>query len=295
MLDTIKRIVYRTPKIVINHKSKIMEVKGDPSVIYKKNPILLIKMIRIATESGVYLSKEARNGIEFNVRCLDDVPVKTIRNEFIKILINDNFKDGLNMLKSTGVILYMMPEFDGIDSVTTLTDPRIPIDLWHHTLKVIENTNPTLEDRLAAFLHDMGKIETMDVTEERVSFSKHAQMSEEIANKFLNRFKFKKDIIDKVCFACRYHMSYHWSKINDKDFSKRIDRFGYDSIKFISNLLKADTIDEWRLHKLNRTMEVVNEKMKENYISPIKKVFNSIVRWYNDIFVKDVNFNTLYF
>ena len=88
--------------------------------------------------------------------------------------------------------------------------------VWEHTLKVVEETadvpvelNPDdmLVLRVAALLHDIGKIRTLTVGEDgRIHFYKHELKGIRMVDTILRRLKYSNDFIKDVQFLTENHM-----------------------------------------------------------------------------------------
>ena len=116
----------------------------------------------------------------------------------------------------TGLLSTIIPEFK--DSTLILHDRRgahVGESLPKHVVTVLTRLekqseplygiNPKL--RLATILHDIGKVKTMKIEEEKISFIDHEIVGAEIARETLKRLRFSNDYVQYVTTMIRYHMN----------------------------------------------------------------------------------------
>lgn len=83
--------------------------------------------------------------------------------------------------------------------------PHHNLDVWEHTIKVLQMLNSTdLSLNLAGLLHDVGKPFIFQEGEIR-HFLGHAEKSAEITFNELCKIGFEKNIIDEVVYLVRFH------------------------------------------------------------------------------------------
>lgn len=84
--------------------------------------------------------------------------------------------------------------------------PHHNLDVWKHTLAVLENLNgeTDIELKMAGLLHDIGKPFSYQDGEAR-HFHGHPEVSKEISMKILTRLGYNKDFIDNVCYLVLKH------------------------------------------------------------------------------------------
>lgn len=76
-----------------------------------------------------------------------------------------------------------------------------------HTMAVKEQLKSNkLELRMAALLHDIGKIRVRTIEDGKVHFLKHELASADMEDEMLRPLHYSNDFISNVAFLVRYHM-----------------------------------------------------------------------------------------
>jgi tRNA nucleotidyltransferase (CCA-adding enzyme) len=133
------------------------------------------------------------------------VSVERVREEFSKTLTSQQPSRGLLLLLDLGFLPFIMPEL--IPSVDFEQNKFHRLDVFRHTLEVVENTAPDLVLRLSALLHDVGKPATLSVDEEgNRHFFLHEVVGAELAHHALTRLRYSNEVTESVTKLVRLHM-----------------------------------------------------------------------------------------
>lgn len=128
-----------------------------------------------------------------------------MKEELNKILLFKNPEEGLEQLRERGALKDIIPE---LCATYNMTQNEYHFGtVWEHTSKVVEQVPAALLLRMAALLHDIGKINTRTVTENgKVRFIGHEIESEKLTRRILRRLNYEEGFVDEVCFLVRSHM-----------------------------------------------------------------------------------------
>lgn len=91
-------------------KKKLISTTYDGEILFKENPIAMLKAVRLVGETGFDLSKEVYEGILNNWKGLSVANKIDIRDELELLLVGDFAGKGLNMLAGTGLITPVLGE-----------------------------------------------------------------------------------------------------------------------------------------------------------------------------------------
>lgn len=246
------------------------------------DPLRILRVVRFHTKLGFKISDETFNAMKRNVDRLSIITVERINTELCKILMSKNARQGIELINEIGAMKYVIPE---LEQCIGLGQNSYHFgDVWVHTMAVLENHcnlfEPDLICRLAALLHDIGKIECRTVDEHgRVHFYDHEFIGSDVTKRILQRLKFDNKTIDEVCFIIRNHMR---AKGFDNDCrkmkEKSINKFMYtcgNEERFLRTcqVIEADNLAHEKSHCITgqyaRFVECVKTSKMFGYRLPI--------------------------
>ena len=186
----------------------IRTTNKNPDIVFDDDPLRILRVIRFATRYGWEIEKNTYESMKRNVQRLKIITKERIQAEFNKILMSENAVMGINMLHDIGVMTFIVPEFE---KCYGLTQNRFHFgDVAEHTIAVLDyhckHFDADLTERLACFLHDIGKTATRTVKDGKVHFYDHEYVGAEMAGDILRELKYDTDTIKKVQFLIRNHM-----------------------------------------------------------------------------------------
>ena len=165
------------------------------------------------------------------------------------------------MLQDRGLLSHIFPDLSsswGMDQKSKYHS----LDLTEHTLKVLsgvmvskyhDNLFPRkheLELRLAALLHDIGKIKTKIIKSDgSCSYYEHEKVSAEMAEDALRRLKYSNDTIDLVkkiiynhmCIKGNYSYTTHEYTGSPQQTRRIVKRLG-NNLALVMDLIEADNL-----------------------------------------------------
>jgi len=301
------KILDLTERGIEDIKLGIIKTTSNPNIIFKEDPLRILRAIRFASRFGFAIEKDTFQAITEHVSWLEKISKERINAEFSKILISKNFILGLQLLKDTGILSWMIPEFSKIDEIKKQGKHHGIKTLWEHTLEVLFVSKNTVEHRLAALLHDIGKISTLSLDDSGdIHFFGHQHISSNIAKRFLKDFKFNNEQIEKIVLAIKLHMDFI-SEIQIKTLRKKILQHSKENMLFAIDLAIADTKTPIRrsiIHEI-KTFILNDEVIKEDKIKlPINghdimerfnlkpsKIVGELLKIVEDIFLNNPTIN----
>ena len=220
-------------------KNRKIQTTGDPDVIFAEDPLRIMRAIRFSAQLGFDIEPDTWNAIIKFVPWLKNISNERIRDEFNKILVAEHFVRGIDDLYRSGILGYMIKQFNQFDDIQDQGKFHTK-NLFNHTLEVMMNIPATVEHRLAALLHDVGKVNTMTVEEDGIHFYQHQFHSKRIAKNFMVRYKYTNEQIEWVTNSISMHMNFI-SEMKDSTIRKMVNQYGKEQFLFFTDLGLADS------------------------------------------------------
>jgi putative nucleotidyltransferase with HDIG domain len=189
------------------------------------DPVRLLRAVRFSAAQGFRLDPGLRATIPRLAYLLGRVAAERVRDELVRILVSTRLVSSFRLMHRTGILGIILPELDrtaGFDQDT----PYHSYDLFTHTLKTAAYVRPDLRLRLAALLHDLGKMDTGTRRGNRSVYYGHDEESARIAKAVLKRLRFPGKTIADVTYLVDSHMinySTGWSDRAVRRLIRRMD------------------------------------------------------------------------
>lgn len=134
-------------------EKRILRACGDPYERLGEDPLRILRMVRFACKYHLTIEEKTLMAAQEILPKLSAVARERISEELGTILILDNPKSALTLLKDIGYMDMYLPELANLQNC--MARPGYNEDLWEHTLKVVENTPPEYLLRLAGLFHHL--------------------------------------------------------------------------------------------------------------------------------------------
>ena len=132
----------------------------DPERVFSSDGLRLMRLVRIAAETGFGIERVTSETAMRNAALLADVTATRKRDELLKILkadtlygVEDAHYRGLRLLREYGLLRYIIPELAELGSLAP-PNGHHKYDALEHTFRTVRAAPPEL--RLAALMHDIG-------------------------------------------------------------------------------------------------------------------------------------------
>lgn len=244
-------------------KNHIIRTPCDPDITYTDDPLRMLRCIRFASRYGWDIEEKTLQGIIDNVERIQIITQERITDEINKILLTKKPSVGLRMLEKTGLLQYVLPDF--VEMVNLEQNEYHFGTAWEHTLMVVDNAKPILENRVAALFHDLGKIKTQTFDEKgKVHFYNHENVSAFLSEVRMKTMKYPNDIIKRVRKAVNAHMRTksfgdECAKLTDKSVRKLQLALG-DTFDLTMDLIDADNRAHKSEHCMPNQVRIIKER-----------------------------------
>lgn len=237
-------------------KDHILRTPSDPDVTFDDDPLRILRCIRFAARLGWELEPETYKGMLRNVNRLEIITMERIREELVHMLKSPRPVVAMELLRRTGAMHFVVPELEETYEMTQ--NKYHSGTVWEHTMAVLDGVeSDKLEVRMAALLHDVGKIRTREETPDGgVHFLGHEEAGAEMVDGILRRLRFSHDFLPDVQFLVRHHMIVKQTgdkaeRLRDKKLRKLMYTCGTEErFRDLMTLIDADN----RAHAVGHTM-----------------------------------------
>lgn len=246
-------------------KKRVLRTPGPPEDSFSDDPLRMLRAFRFASQLRFKIDRDALEAIGQMKEELQNISVERIRDEFGKLVMGQSPADALKLADQTGITDLFLPE---LGALKLEQDPlHRHKDVFQHTLAVLERTDPVLELRLAALLHDIGKPKTRRITESGVTFHHHEVEGAKMAKRRLKELKFSNAIVETVYSIIYLHHRFHGygDDVWTDSAVRRYVRDAGENLGLLNAMVRADctTRNERKARALARRMDAFEERIAE--------------------------------
>lgn len=220
-------------------ENRIINFVGNAEERIIEDPLRVLRAFRFMSRLNFSLTENTIEAIKNQKFLLKNIPEERITMEFSKLLLGDNIKNTLTLMKDTGVLELIIPEFKATYDFNQC-NPHHNLDLFNHIINVVSKVPADLELRYSALLHDMAKPIVQTFDEKGIAHYKtHEIVGADMARDILTRMKLPVKLIDTVVEIIKKHMVLY-KDITDKKFNKLLSEMGYDNLWRLIEHCNAD-------------------------------------------------------
>jgi len=247
-------------------KQGIIRTPSEPDVIFKDDPLRMLRAIRFTVKYNFKIAEGILESITKNSDWINSISKERIQEELNKILVTNKVVEGIELLRTTGLLKHIIPELDQM--VGMMQNSHHKEDAYQHTLSVLRNTPPTLMSRLMGLFHDIGKAETKSIGPDgEVHFIGHENAGEKLTRKIMTRLKYPNDVIDIVALGVKSHMAFKHgtddaSKLSDKTLRKFSVASGGNLSTFL-DLIHADNMSHSDTSSMPNQVNFIRKRIEQ--------------------------------
>ncbi len=190
---------------------RLIRFVGDPDERIREDPLRMIRAIRFASKLGFSIEPSSLRAIERNTHYVTRVSRERIGQELVKAAGTGRFRLFIELIWRTGLHIYVAPFMEDMAKVThDRRGHHYGESVLQHTLDVLsrcDDAGASWMVKVACFLHDVGKINTREVRDGKVTFFKHDVVGSDMAFTYLLgdlRLSFKESLY--ISKLIRWHM-----------------------------------------------------------------------------------------
>lgn len=210
-------------------ENRIINFVGSAEERIIEDPLRVLRAFRFMSRLNFSLSENTIEAIKNQKFLLKNIPEERITIEFSKLLLGKNIRNTLILMKDTGLLELIIPEFKATYDFNQC-NPHHNLDLFNHIIDVVSKVPADLELRYSALLHDIAKPVVQTFDEKGIAHYKtHEIVGADMARDILARMKLPVKLIDTVVEIIKKHMVLY-KDITDKKFNKLLSEMGYDNL-----------------------------------------------------------------
>jgi tRNA nucleotidyltransferase (CCA-adding enzyme) len=252
-------------------KDKMVRAVGDANDRFNEDALRMLRAVRFSSQLNFTISSDTVGAVVDNSHLLQNISFERIRDEFTKIILSDNPIVGIGMLSKFGLLAYIIPELE--EGIGCEQKGEHIYDVWEHLLHALEHAATkkwSLEIRLAALFHDIGKPRTRrwDGTKAggkgKYTFYGHEVVGARMTREILERLKYPRKTIELVVKLVRNHMFFSdTEQITLSAVRRIVSRVGKNHIWELMEMRECDRVGmkkieaPYRLRKYHAMIEEV--------------------------------------
>ena len=245
--------------------NKILRTVGNPHERFQEDGQRILRAVRIGNYVGFEIDSETEKALAEESHLLKNIAKERIRDEFVKIIMSPEPAQGIKMCQKFSLLKYIIPELE--KTIGIEQGGAHKFDVWEHSLRSLQHAadrNFTLEVRLSALFHDIGKPKSRRAGEKKEwTFYGHEVIGARMTEKILLDLRFPTKVIEKVTKYVRTHMFFADTELISLSAVRRIvARVGKDNVWDLMDLRACDRIgmgrpkeDPYRLRKYHAMIE----------------------------------------
>lgn len=240
---------------------------GDPEERFQEDALRLLRAIRFSVQLNFEIADETFAALTKLSPLIEHVSAERIRDEFLKMLASPYPKQAIELLDTTGLLQYILPEL--LQAKGVEQSGHHTTDVWTHSLDALEACpSPDPIVRLATLLHDIAKPQTAAEIGGQITFYNHEVIGARTAKRIAERLRLSKHDCERMFILVRYHMFHYDKDHTDAAIRRFMRKVGLQHIDDILALREGDRLGSgarktsWRLEEMKQRMiEQLNQPL----------------------------------
>jgi poly(A) polymerase len=193
-------------------RAKIIRTIGEPQERFAEDHLRLLRAIRFAAQLDFEIEPKTFAAVKSLAPKIKIISAERIRDELLKLFRPPHAARGLDLLRESGLLEFILPELAATISCEQSPDYHPEGNVFNHIRLMLSQLPPDCHESLpwAVIFHDIGKPATAehDAKTGAIHFYTHEKVGAEMAEKILERFRFPRKQIDEIVACVRQHMQF---------------------------------------------------------------------------------------
>ncbi len=186
-------------------EARLLRTPLDPARTFEDDPLRLLRAVRFRAELDFDYAPGLAAAAKASAHRLAIVSAERIRDEFVRMLVSPNASRALNDLEEFGLMPWIVPEL--LEGIGCSQGDYHHLDVFGHTLAVVQAAPPSRRLRLAALFHDIAKPACRSVDADgRIRFFGHEKLGADVTRLRMRALRFSESEVEDVALLVRNHM-----------------------------------------------------------------------------------------
>ncbi len=252
-------------------KQGIIRAVGNPDERFSEDALRILRAVRLSAELEFSIENETFMALYKHRNLLKNISAERVRDEFVKIIMSPHPLPAFETLKVSGILEIILPEL--LEGAGMEQNAAHSFDVFEHIMRTLEHAakkNFSLEIRLAALFHDIGKPRTRRWGEKtkQWTFYGHDVVGARMTKVIMERMKFPTKMVDTVTKLVRWHMFFSdTEEITLSAVRRMVANVGKEHIWELMDVRIADRIGTGRPkespYRLRKYRSMIDEAMRD--------------------------------
>ena len=252
-------------------KLGVIKAVGNPDERFTEDALRMLRAVRVSAELEFSIENDTFAALYKHRNLLKNISAERVRDEFIRIIMSPHPMMAFETLKVSGILEIILPEI--LEGAGMEQNAANSFDVYEHIMRTLEHAakkNFTLEVRLAALFHDIGKPRSRRWGEKtkQWTFYGHDVIGAKMAKSIMERMKFPMKTIENVVKLVRWHMFFSDTEaITLSAVRRMVANVGKEHIWELMDVRTCDRIGTGRPkespYRLRKYHSMIEEAMRD--------------------------------
>jgi tRNA nucleotidyltransferase (CCA-adding enzyme) len=203
-----------------------------------------MRAVRFSAQLGFLINKETLEAIGKVSLLIRFVSKERIRDELRKLVMADGAVEGIELMRTTGLLNEVLPEL--AEGVGVGQNKHHIYSVYEHNLLSLKHSVEqkwSFPVRFASLLHDAAKPRTKKGEGINSTFYNHDVLGAKLVRQVMNRLKFPAVDVEKVSLLVRWHLFYYnVDEVTASSVRRLVRNVGIKNMDDLINVRIADRI-----------------------------------------------------
>ncbi len=222
----------------------LIRAVGKPEERFEEDGLRILRAVRLAAQLGFAIEKETEVAITKKAKLLRFISKERIRDEFSKIITASKPHEALEKMRELGVLKLIVPEIE--EGFGVGQNKHHIYSVWEHNLFALRHAASkqwSLEVRMAALFHDVGKPRAKRGDGPDSTFYGHEIIGAKMTDMILARLKYSSEFTEQVSRLVRYHLFYYnVDEVGEASVRRLIRKVGPENMEDLIKVRICDRI-----------------------------------------------------